>query len=158
MRKTGWDPPALMQDDHGGLSRWFATRPDARYVFIKNQRRKQMKYKMEIVMSYWQTVVIEAESRADAENRALYEFDITKARMGDGEVYDTQLVFEPTPEEAAFMEAYLRNVASATQDNVLYFLEHKKDEKDHDEWWWTSVMDAWLVWQDAIRFNKGESK
>jgi hypothetical protein len=117
-----------------------------------------MKYKMEIVMSYWQTVVIEAESRADAENRALYEFDITKARMGDGEVYDTQLVFEPTPEEAAFMEAYLRNVASATQDNVLYFLEHRKDEKDHDEWWWTSVMDAWLVWQDAVRFNKGESK
>ncbi len=117
-----------------------------------------MKYKMEIVMSYWQTVVIEAESRADAENRALYEFDITKARMGDGEVYDTQLVFEPTPEEAAFMEAYLRNVASATQDNVLYFLEHRKDEKDHDEWWWTSVMDAWLVWQDAIRFNKGETK
>ena len=117
-----------------------------------------MKYKMEIVMSYWQTVVIEAESRADAENRALYEFDITKARMGDGEVYDTQLVFEPTPEEAAFMEAYLRNVASATQDNVLYFLEHRKDEKDHDDWWWTSVMDAWLVWQDAIRFNKGESK
>ena len=117
-----------------------------------------MKYKMEIVMSYWQTVVIEAESRADAENRALYEFDITKARMGDGEVYDTQLVFEPTPEEAAFMEAYLRNVASATQDNVLYFLEHRKDEKDHDDWWWTSVMDAWLVWQDAIRFNKGETK
>ncbi len=117
-----------------------------------------MKYKMEIVMSYWQTIVIEAESRADAENRALYEFDITKARMGDGEVYDTQLVFEPTPEEAAFMEAYLRNVASATQDNVLYFLEHRKDEKDHDDWWWTSVMDAWLVWQDAIRFNKGESK
>jgi hypothetical protein len=147
-----------MQDDNPQLSQWFASRPDARYVFIKNQRRKQMKYKMEIVMSYWQTVVIEAESRADAENRALYEFDITKARMGDGEVYDTQLVFEPTPEEAAFMEAYLRNVASATQDNVLYFLEHRKDEKDHDEWWWTSVMDAWLVWQDAIRFNKGETK
>jgi hypothetical protein len=147
-----------MQDDNPQLSQWFASRPDARYVFIKNQRRKQMKYKMEIVMSYWQTIVIEAESRADAENRALYEFDITKARMGDGEVYDTQLVFEPTPEEAAFMEAYLRNVASATQDNVLYFLEHRKDEKDHDDWWWTSVMDAWLVWQDAIRFNKGESK
>jgi hypothetical protein len=42
MKKTGWDPPALMQDDHGGLSRWFATRPDARYVFIRNQRREKM--------------------------------------------------------------------------------------------------------------------
>jgi hypothetical protein len=56
------------------------------------------------------------------------------------------------------MEAYLRNVASASRDEVLYFLEHRKDEKDHDYWWWTSVMDAWLVWQDAIRFNKGEQQ
>jgi hypothetical protein len=117
-----------------------------------------MKYKVEVVMSYWQTIEVEAVSKDFAEVLALDAFDITKARMGDGEVYDTQLVFEPTLEEAAFMEAYLRNVASATQDNVLYFLEHKKDEKDHDEWWWTSVMDAWLVWQDAIRFNKGETK
>jgi len=91
MRKTGWDPPALMQDDHGGLSRWFATRPDARYTFL-NPRRKRMKYRVQIVMSYWQTVEIEADSRADAENRALYEFDITKARIGEGEVYDTELI------------------------------------------------------------------
>lgn len=42
MRKTGWDPPPLMQDDNPQLSRWFATRPDARYTFL-NQRRKQMK-------------------------------------------------------------------------------------------------------------------
>ena len=51
-----------------------------------------MKYRVQVVMSYWQTVEIEADSRADAENRALYEFDITKARMGDGEVYDTELI------------------------------------------------------------------
>ena len=50
MRKTGWDPPALMQDDHRGLSQWFATRPDARYVFIRNQRRKQMKVKDSIAL------------------------------------------------------------------------------------------------------------
>ena len=42
MKKTGWDPPPLMQDDHGGLSQWFATRPDARYVFKRNQRREKM--------------------------------------------------------------------------------------------------------------------
>jgi hypothetical protein len=81
-----------MQDDHGGLSQWFATRPDARYVFKRNQRREKMKYRVQIVMSYWQTVEIEADSRADAENRALYEFDITKARIGDGEVYDAELI------------------------------------------------------------------
>ena len=42
MRKTGWDPPPLMQDDNAGLSQWFATRPDARYVFKLNQRRNEM--------------------------------------------------------------------------------------------------------------------
>ena len=42
MRKTGWDPPALMQDDNPQLSQWFASRPDARYVFIRNQRRNEM--------------------------------------------------------------------------------------------------------------------
>lgn len=45
MDKTGWPPPPLMQDDNPQLSRWFATRPDARYVLKTNQRRKQMKYK-----------------------------------------------------------------------------------------------------------------
>ena len=42
MRKTGWDPPPLMQDDNPQLSQWFASRPDARYVFIRNQRREEM--------------------------------------------------------------------------------------------------------------------
>jgi hypothetical protein len=41
MRKTGWDPPPLMQDDNAQLSQWFATRPDARYVFKRNQRRNE---------------------------------------------------------------------------------------------------------------------
>ena len=92
MKKTGWDPPALMQDDHGGLSRWFATRPDARYVFIRNQRREKMKYRVQVVMSYWQTVEVEADSSADAASKAFDEFDITKARVGEGETYDVELI------------------------------------------------------------------
>ena len=115
MTKTGWPPPPLMQDDNPQLSRWFATRPDARYVFKRNMQMNQM-------------------------------------------TVDDEPQYQPTPEEAAFMEAYLRNVASATGDNVLYFLKHKSDEQDHDEWWWPSVMDAWLVWQDAKRFVQGEIK
>jgi hypothetical protein len=31
-----------MQDDNPQLSQWFASRPDARYVFIRNQRRNEM--------------------------------------------------------------------------------------------------------------------
>jgi hypothetical protein len=51
-----------------------------------------MKYRVQIVMSYWQTVEVEADSRADAGNKAFDEFDITKARIGEGEVYDTELI------------------------------------------------------------------
>jgi hypothetical protein len=51
-----------------------------------------MKYKVEVVMSYWQTIEVEADSSADASNKAFEQFDITKARMGDGEVYDTELI------------------------------------------------------------------
>ena len=92
MRKTGWDPPALMQDDNAQLSQWFASRPDARYVFITNQRREKMKYRVQVVMSYWQTVEVEADSSADAANKAFDEFDITKARVGEGQTYDTELI------------------------------------------------------------------
>jgi len=91
MDKTGWPPPPLMQDDNPQLSRWFATRPDALYVLKTNQRRKQMKYKVQVVMSYWQTVEVEADSSADAANKAFDEFDITKARMGEGEAHATEL-------------------------------------------------------------------
>jgi hypothetical protein len=92
MRKTGWDPPALMQDDNAQLSQWFASRPDARYVFIRNQRREKMKYRVQVVMSYWQTVEVEADSSADAASKAFDEFDITKARVGEGETYDVELI------------------------------------------------------------------
>jgi hypothetical protein len=47
---------------------------------------------MEIVMSYWQTIEVEAVSKDFAEVLALDAFDITKARMGEGEVYDTELI------------------------------------------------------------------
>ena len=42
MTKTGWPPPPLMQDDNPQLSRWFATRPDARYVFKRNMQMTAM--------------------------------------------------------------------------------------------------------------------
>ena len=51
-----------------------------------------MKYRVQVIMSYWQTVEVEADSSADAGNKAFDEFDITKARIGEGEVYDTELI------------------------------------------------------------------
>ena len=51
-----------------------------------------MKYKIEVVMSYWQTVEVEADSSADAANKAFDEFDITKARVGEGETHAVELI------------------------------------------------------------------
>ena len=39
IKKTGW-PEGLLQDDDRRLSRWFASRPDARYV-LRQQLAKQ---------------------------------------------------------------------------------------------------------------------
>jgi hypothetical protein len=50
-----------------------------------------MKYRVQVVMSYWQTVEVEADSSADAASKAFDEFDITKARVGEGETYDVEL-------------------------------------------------------------------
>jgi hypothetical protein len=51
-----------------------------------------MKYRVQVVMSYWQTVEVEADSSADAASKAFDEFDITKARVGEGQTYDTELI------------------------------------------------------------------
>lgn len=48
------------------------------------------KYKVEVVMSYWQTIEVEAVSEDFAEVLALDSFDIHKARQGEGEVYKTE--------------------------------------------------------------------
>jgi hypothetical protein len=51
-----------------------------------------MKYRVQVVMSYWQTVEVEADSRADAGSKAVYEFDITKAYVGEGESHAIELI------------------------------------------------------------------
>ena len=51
-----------------------------------------MNNRVQVVMSYWQTVEVEADSSADAANKAYDEFDITKARVGEGQTYDTELI------------------------------------------------------------------
>jgi hypothetical protein len=47
-----------------------------------------MKYKVSVVMSYWQNVDVEADSAEDAKYKAVEAFDITKADIGEGEAYD----------------------------------------------------------------------
>ena len=64
MTKTGWPTPPLMQDDNQQLSRWFATRPDARYVFIRNN---QMKY---VVRNHNGTLLGVFDTKQEAEKDA----------------------------------------------------------------------------------------
>jgi hypothetical protein len=45
IKKTGW-PEGLLQDDDKRLSRWFASRPDARYV-LRKQLEKDRDEKMD---------------------------------------------------------------------------------------------------------------
>jgi hypothetical protein len=53
------------------------------------------KYKVQVVMSYWQTIEVEAESKEEAGATALDWFDPTRACVqGEGEVYDIELIGE----------------------------------------------------------------
>ena len=51
-----------------------------------------MKYRVLTVMSYWQSVEIEADNPDDAANKAYEGFDVTKASRGDGETYKIELI------------------------------------------------------------------
>jgi len=50
------------------------------------------KYRVNVVVSYWQTIELEAVSKAEAEATALDQFDINKARFSESEVFDTTLI------------------------------------------------------------------
>lgn len=47
-------------------------------------------YKVQVVMSYWQTIEVQANDKDEAEATAFDLFDIDKARQGEGEVYNTE--------------------------------------------------------------------
>ena len=64
--------------------------------------------------------------------------------------------YEPTAEDKAFMESYLKCVAVGTEEDVLKFLEILDPDKNTvvPDYIFTSIEDAWLVWQDAMKFAK----
>jgi hypothetical protein len=49
---TGW-PPGLLQDDCSGLSRWFASRPDARYLVRQQTTEPKMKIPPQVNADDW---------------------------------------------------------------------------------------------------------
>ena len=49
-------------------------------------------YRVEVAMTYWQTIEVEAVSKDFAAVLALDLFDIDQARQGEGGVYHTELI------------------------------------------------------------------
>ena len=64
-----------------------------------------------------------------------------------------------TAEQTAFVEAYERCVASAPKSYVEQFVQRKTKGEDiqYDEHY-TSVMDAFCLWNEARDYFKGVSK
>jgi hypothetical protein len=66
--------------------------------------------------------------------------------------------YTPTHMEKAFIKSYRSNVAIASVDEVLFFLQNKEDAPDsvRDEMFseWVSIEDAYLVWLDAIQYAR----
>jgi len=57
-------------------------------------------------------------------------------------------------EQAAFVEAYANNVASAPSDYVAQFVARYESGEDMPYCeYYTSIMDALGIWHTAIRFN-----
>lgn len=73
---------------------------------------------------------------------------------------DVDDTYQPTPEQAAFIEAYGSAVASATDEEVLaFFAEDAPSDGDafSDKWstgTYSTIMDAWCVWRFAIDYAK----
>jgi hypothetical protein len=51
-----------------------------------------MKYRVEMVMSYWNTIEVDAENENEAKDLAFNLFDEKIMRQGEGEVMDVQLI------------------------------------------------------------------
>jgi hypothetical protein len=69
-----------------------------------------------------------------------------------------------TPEELAFLEAYLSCVAVAPREEVIRFLRADSEERSSNEFYdsmsdlYTSICDAKEVWYAAMQFAKGTTK
>jgi hypothetical protein len=63
--------------------------------------------------------------------------------------------YELSPVEEAFMKSYMSCIAIGTEENVTEFF---KTMNESDAFMachvFTSIEEAWLMWQDAIKFMK----
>jgi hypothetical protein len=65
--------------------------------------------------------------------------------------------YDSTPEDRAFIDSYARCVAVGTREDVMHFLR-PTNKYVMPDYIFESIENAWLVWNDAIQFMKGEKK
>ena len=69
--------------------------------------------------------------------------------------------YELSPVEEAFMKSYMSCIAIGTEENVIEFFKTMNGSDAfmaNLPYTFTSIEEAWFMWQDAIKFMKEEQK
>ena len=129
------------------------------------------KYKVKIVSTITKYHTISADSEVEATAAAYDMFSpLEFGDEGSDQHWDqnvvqvTEVLRDLTPEELAFLEAYLSCVAVAPREEVIRFLHADSEERSSNEFYdsmsdlYTSICDAKEVWYAAMQFAKGTTK
>jgi hypothetical protein len=129
------------------------------------------KYKVKIVSTITKYHTISADSEVEATAAAYDMFSpLEFGDEGSDQHWDqnvvqvTEVLRDLTPEELAFLEAYLSCVAVAPREEVIRFLRADSEERSSNEFYdsmsdlYTSICDAKEVWYAAMQFAKGTTK
>ena len=127
---------------------------------------KTFNIRMSYYQYYYATVKAEDYEQALKKAKLLEMSDCKKDDYVEWEVYSVEekIPRRLTPEENAFVEAYLSCVAVAEREDVERFLRADSEERSSNEFYdsmsdvYTSICDAKEVWYAAMQFAKGASK
>ena len=77
--------------------------------------------------------------------------------MIDAQAAQEEEEHELTPEDKAFMKSYMSCIGIGTEENVIEFLKTMNGSEAFMACHvFTSIEEAWLIWQDAIKYSKGD--
>jgi len=125
------------------------------------------KFKVTAKFVTYCTVEILANTEDDAYLKAkqMDGGDFEPHGHGDWEIYRVQEVAPVlTREQIAFLDSYCNSVADATREEVVEFLQFQTwaegDEfiERHGTGTYSSIMDAYCVWNNAMEFAKTIAK
>jgi hypothetical protein len=127
---------------------------------------KTFNIRMSYYQYYYATVKAEDYEQALKKAKLLEMADCKKDDYVEWEVYSVEekIPRRLTPEESAFVEAYLSCVAVAEREDVERFLRADSEERSSNAFYdsmsdvYSSICDAKEVWYAAMQFAKEASK